>query len=176
MRQRVAIALTLCASLPLASACNRKLTSDDCDRVLSRAVGLIAFPSAEVVPIDLPALRGRAKGEAKAAFASFDQICVGQTDLDVVNCARRAHDGKDFAACGPIQAKAAAAGVPIALVVARRHTADECSKYGEHAVKIGAATADEVGAVVTECDGTLEEGFYLCRMQAKDKDAWKKCE
>ncbi len=158
------------------SACGKKMTKEECGHLLSRGVGLVAYPSSEVVPVDVDNLHARAKGDVKKAIDDFDRTCLGADESDQVLCARRAKSAADFVACGPLTKKAHETGQLAQLAIPKKHSVDECSKYAEHGVKIGAATVDEVSKLVKECDDWMEVGTYRCRLGAKDAAAWKACE
>jgi hypothetical protein len=175
LRSPLVVGLSLLLVLPVAS-CSRKLTKEQCDHLLGRGIGLAAYSGSAEVPVDVEALRKRARREAKAAIASFDQACLGASDNGEINCMRRAKDSAEFIACGDITKKAREAGEIAQLVIAKRHNADECSKYAEHGVHIGVGTADDAGKLHRECDEPMEVGVYKCRLVAADKPAWDACD
>jgi hypothetical protein len=157
-------------------ACGKKLTKDECGHLLGHGVGLIAYPSAEVVPVDVDNLHARAKGEVKRAIDEFDRACIGADESDQILCARRAKSSADFVACGPLTKKAYDTGTVAQLAIVKKHTVDECSKYADHGVKVGATSVDDVSKLVHECDTWMEIGTYRCRLGAKDAAAWNACE
>ena len=157
-------------------ACGKKLTKEECGHLLGHGVGLVAYPSAEVVPVDVDNLHARAKGDVKRAIDDFDRACVGSAESDQILCARRAKSAADFVACGPMTKKAHETGSVAQLAIAKKHSVDECSKYADHGVKIGAASVDEVSKLVRECDGWMGVGTYRCKLAAKDAAAWNACE
>lgn len=160
--------------VPIA-ACSRKMKLEDCNHLLGRGVGLAAYAGSAEVPVDIDALRARARGGPKRAIEDFDKACVGALDDGQIACARRANNVAEFAACGGLVTKARDAGIVAAQLVARRHTSDECSKYAEHGVHAGVGTADDAGKLMRECDEVMEEGVYACRLAAKDAAAWEAC-
>ena len=169
------VGLALFLVLPVAS-CSRKLTAEECDHLLGRGIGLAAYSGSAEVPVDVEALRKRARREAKAAIADFDQACVGAPDHGEVNCMRRAKSSDEFVGCGGLVKKAREAGEIAQNVLAKRHSADECSKYAEHGVHIAVGTADDAGKLARECDEPMEVGVYKCRLAAPDKAAWDACD
>jgi hypothetical protein len=180
---RQALALILLA--PAVFSCSRKLTQEECNHLLGRGVALAAIkaiPEPVVkqsgiygVPIDIEALRKTARGKAKEALNTFDGMCPKQDDNGVSMCSRRAKNEEEFRACGGMALKAWDTGLIARSAVMRKFTGDECSKYAEHAVQIKAATADDVSALVKDCDSWMEIGVHECRMAAKDAAAWKTC-
>ena len=175
LRAPLLVGLTLMLAIPVAS-CSRKLTPEQCDHLLGRGIGLAAYSGSAEVPVDVEALRKRARREAKQAIESFDKACVGSPDNGEVNCMRRAKSSEEFVACGDITKKAREAGEIAQLVVAKRHSTDECSKYAEHGVQIGVGTADDAGKLHQDCDQAMEVGVYRCRLVAKDKAGWDACD
>ncbi len=156
-------------------ACSRKLKLEDCNHLLGRGVGLAAYAGSAEVPVDIDALRGRARGAPKRAIEDFDKVCIGAEEDGQVACSRRANNIAEFAACGGLVTKARDAGLIAAQLVARRHTSDECSKYAEHGVHAGVGTVDDAGKLMRECDEVMEEGVYACRLAAKDAPTWEAC-
>ena len=176
-RVRRAVALGVIALGVAATAgCGRKLTQEDCDAFLGRGIGLAAYQSAKEEPFTVESVRQRARPAEKQAIAELDAMCVGAPDDGQRDCMRMAHVAADLDKCGPVVKKARAVGAIAQNALAKRHSADECSRYGEHAVAIGAATVDEVGAVVRECDGFMNVGVFNCRMAANDKAGWAACD
>ncbi len=176
-RVRRAVALGIVAlGAASAAACGRKLTQEDCDAFLGRGIGLAAYASAKDEPFTVESVRQRARPAEKTAIAQLDAMCVGAADDGQRECMRMAHAATDLDRCGPVAKKAREVGAIAQNALAKRHSADECSKYGEHAVAIGAATFDEVGAVVRECDDFMNVGVFRCRMSATDKARWAACE
>jgi hypothetical protein len=182
MRQALVL-VTLALAIP---ACNRKLTVEECNHLVGRGVALAALkqiPEDMVkasglygVPIDVDRLRKDARGKAKEALADFDRICPTQDDRGVSLCSRRAKNAEEFQACGGMAARAWETGQVAKAAVMRKFSGDECSKYAEHAVKIGAAAADDVSKLVKDCDTWMEMGVHECRMAAKDAAGWKGCD
>lgn len=170
------VTATLLVALTMVVSCSKKLTKEECGHLLGHGTGLVAYPSAEVVPVDVENLHARAKGDVKKAIDDFDRACVGADDGDQIMCARRAKNSADFVECGPLTQKALATGAVAQLAIVKKHNSDECSKYADHGVKIGAAVTDDAGKLVQECDVWMEEGTYRCRLSAKDAAAWKACE
>lgn len=168
------VALAFASVVPVVS-CSRKLTDEDCTHLLGRGVGLAAYSGSAEVPVDVEALRKRARGAPKRAIDDFDKACVGAPDDGIVACGRRANDVAQFDACGPVVKKARDTGMVAKQLVARRHDADECAKYAEHAVKIGVATPDEAGTLVHDCDDPMEVGVFDCRLASKDLAGWNAC-
>lgn len=186
VRRTSALALVGIATAAFAG-CGKKLTADDCTHLLGRGVGLATgADGVEVVqkqmgiyggvPLDLELLRKTARGSVKQAIADFDAACVGHEDGGATLCGRRAKNMDEFRACGGIVTKAADTGKIARLAVTKKHSVEECSKYAEHAVKIGAGTADDVTTFVKQCEDWLEIGFYECRLAATDAAAWKACD
>jgi hypothetical protein len=178
----VAFAFT---SLALAG-CGKKLAAEDCDHLLGRAVGLAAYEGAEPfqkemgiyggVPVDLALLRKSARGKAKQAIEDFDRACVGADDGGAIACGRRAKSDEEFRACGGMVTKARETATVARVAVTRKHSVDQCARYADHAVKIGAASPDDASALVRSCEDWLEIGFFECRVAAKDKAAWEACD
>ena len=173
-RSIAVVAFTLVAGTAVVS-CSRKLTEEDCNHLLGRAVGLAAFSGSAEVPVDVDALRKRARGAPKQAIGDFDKACLGANDDGASACARRANDVAQFEGCGGLVKKARDTGLVAKQLVARKHDADECAKYGEHAAKIGVVAFTEAGKVVQDCDEPMELGVYDCRLAAKDAAAWDAC-
>ena len=181
MRQVVATVVLALATL----SCSRKLTKEECSHLLGRGVALAALkniPEPVVkqsgiygVPIDVELLRKNARGKSKEAINTFDGQCPLQDDNGVSLCSRRAKNEEEFRACGGMALKAWDTGLIARAAVPRKFTGDECSKYAEHAVQIKAATADDVSALVKDCDSWMEIGVHECRMAAKDAAGWKSC-
>ncbi len=182
----VALAAVAVAAVS-ATGCGKKLGADECNHLLGRGVGLATGgDGVEVVqkqmgiyggvPLDVDLLRKTARGPVKDAIAEFDAACVGHDDGGATLCGRRAKNMDEFRACGGIVAKAADTGKIARLAVTKKHSVDECSRYAEHAVKIGAGTPDDVSALVKECEDWLEIGFYECRLAAKDAASWNGCD
>jgi hypothetical protein len=169
------VALASLAVFPIA-ACSRKLTQEDCNGLLGRGVGLAAYSGSAEVPVDIELLKKRARREAKAASEAFDKACVGAPDNGEVTCSRRANDSAQFVACGELVKKAREAGEIVQNVIAKQHSADECSKYAEHGVKIGVGSVDDAGRLMRDCDQIMEIGVYKCRMAAQTVDAWNACD
>ena len=183
---RIAL-LTLALVLPSLAGCSRKLTKDECDHLLGRGIALQAqkgIPEPVLkqsgifgVPLDVELVHKIARGKPKEAIEDFDKACHGlDTDSSVVLCGRRAKNEDEFRACGGMAVRALEAGAVAKYAVTRKFSSDECSKYAEHGVKIGALTADDVPKLMKECDGWLEIGYFECRTAAKDPAAWKACE
>ena len=170
----VVVALAVVAVVPVAS-CSHKLTDEDCAHLLGRGVGLAAYSGSAEVPVDVDALRKRARGAPKRAIDDFDKACLGADDSGATACARRANDVGQFEACGGVVKKARDTGLVARQLVARHHDADECAKYAEHAVKIGVVSFTEAANAVHDCDEPMEMGVYDCRLTAKDAAAWDKC-
>lgn len=181
----------LAAALVLASSsvagCSRKLTKEECDHLLGRGIALQAqkgIPEPVLkqsgiygVPLDVELVRKTARGKAKQAIEDFDRACLGlESETGVVLCGRRAKDEAELRACGGLAARALDTGASARLAVTRKFSSDECSKYAEHGVKIGAITPDDVSRLMKECEDWLEIGYFECRTVAKDAAAWKACE
>lgn len=162
--------------LPIVVSCSRKLTEEDCNHLLGRGVGLAAYAGSAEVPVDIEALKKRARRDTKRAAEGFDQACIGADDGGQIACARRAKDVNEFIGCGGLVQKAAEAGSVVQLVIAKIHSADECSKYAEHAIHIGVGTVDDAGKLARECDTPMEVGVYRCRLAANDRAAWDACD
>jgi hypothetical protein len=174
LRSIAVVAFAALAIAPVA-ACSHALTDEDCNHLLGRGVGLAAFSGSAEVPVDVDALRKRARGAPKRAIDDFDSACRGTKDDGMSACARRANDVAQFEQCGPLVKKARDTGLVAKQLVARKHDADECAKYGDHAVKIGVVSFTEAGKVVQDCDEPMELGVYDCRLVAKDVAAWDAC-
>jgi hypothetical protein len=176
-RAIIVVASTLFAGLAAVSvvSCSHKLTDEDCNHLLGRAIGLAAFSGSAEVPVDVDALRKRARGAPKQAITDFDKACLGSSDDGATACARRANDVAQFEGCGGLVKKARDTGLVAKQLVARKHDADECAKYGEHAAKIGVVAFTEAGKAVQDCDAPMELGVYDCRLVAKDAAAWDAC-
>jgi hypothetical protein len=172
-RSIAVVALALFAGVVV--SCSRKLDQQDCDHLLGRGVGLAAFSGSAEVPVDVEALRKRARGAPRQAIDAFDKACLGAADDDVTACARRANDAAQFEGCGGLVKKARETGLVAKQLVARKHDADECAKYGEHAAKIGVVAFTEAGKAVQDCDEPMELGVYDCRLAAKDTAGWDAC-
>lgn len=183
---RLASLLALAALAPL-PACSKKLTQEDCNHLLGRGVGLSAYGNGGEplqkemgmyggVPVDVEMLRKTARGPAKQAIADFDKVCIGADDHGQIACGRRANNVQEFESCGGVVSKARETGKIARLAVTKKYSVDECSKYAEHGVQVGAATADDVPKLIKECEGWLEIGFYECRTTAKDAASWKACD
>lgn len=167
------------------NGCNRKLTTEECSHLLGRGVALAALQNIpeEVVkqsglygvPIDVEVLRKNARGKPKQAIDDFDRMCPTQNDSGVSLCSRRAKNAEEFKACGGMATRAWETGQSAQDAVMRKFTGDECSKYAEQAVKVGAAKADDVSKLVKDCDTWMEIGIHRCQMAAKDAAAWKAC-
>ena len=157
-------------------ACSRKLTQEDCDGFLGRGIGLIAVVSASEEPFIVESVRLRARPSEKQAIAGLDAACVGAADDGQRECSRIAHSVAELEKCGPLTKKASEVARVAQNALPKRHGADECSKYGQHAVAIGASTVDAVGEVVRECDGYMNIGIFNCRMTATDAATWKACD
>ncbi len=180
----VALGVLLASS---AAGCSRKLTQEDCNHLLGRAVGLATYTSGNEaimkdlglyagVPIDLEDLRKNAQGAVKQTITDFDKACVGAPDENAsVLCARRAKTMADLEACGGSVSKAREAAKIVRLSIRRKYSVDECGKYAEQGVKIGAASADEVSKLIKDCEDWMSVGMYECRTTAKDKAAWNAC-
>lgn len=177
----------LAVMLALATAgCSRKLSKEECSHLLGRGVALAALkniPEDVVkqsgiygVPIDVEMLRKNAQGKAKDAIVEFDRACPLGNDDGVTLCSRRAKNDEEFRACGGMALRAWSTGVVARAAVLRRFTVDECAKYAEHAVKIGAITADDVSKTIKDCEAWMEIGIHECQMNAKDGPSWKACE
>src|SRR5262249_11995591 len=104
LRPAAVVALTLLAGVVV--SCSHKLTEQDCDHLLGRGVGLAAFSGSAEVPVDVEALRKRARGAPKQAIDAFDKACLGSNDDGVTACARRANDATQFEGCGALGKKA----------------------------------------------------------------------
>ena len=190
MRPVAALALALCLpTLALSGlvGCRRALTAEECDHLLGRGLALQAqkdIPEAvlqkagvEGLPIDVELVRKTARGKAKEAIAAFDRTCrAEESDPAIVLCGRRAKNEAELRACEGMAMRALEAGAVAKASVTRKFSADECSRYAEHGVKIGAVTADEVTKLMKECEGWLEIGYVACRTTAKDVATWKACD
>jgi hypothetical protein len=174
-RRLAALGLLLLGSASTV-ACARKLTPEDCDALLGRGIGLLAVASAADEPFTVESVRQRARPAEKKAIAELDAMCQGAADHGQRDCALAAKTVDELAKCGPQSKKAREVAEIAQNALAKRHSADACSKYGEHAVKIGAATVDQVGGVVRECDGFMNVGVFRCRMEATDAKGWNACE
>ncbi|GAC1541650.1 MAG: hypothetical protein NVS3B10_06170 [Polyangiales bacterium] len=179
MRLRASPRLALVPFTLLAAAavvsCSHKMNDEDCNALLGRGIGLAMYSGSAEVPVDVEALRKRARGAPKRAIVEFDQLCHGADENDAITCTRRANDSAQFVACGPLTKRAREAGEIVQQLIAKRHSADECAKYAEHGVKIGVGTADDAGHLVRDCDEAMEVGVYRCRLGAKDPAAWDAC-
>lgn len=185
MRTTLLFAVVL--ALPSVAGCDRKLTHEECDHLLGRGIALQAqkdIPEAVVkesglfgVPLDVELVRKTARGNAKASIEEFDKACMAVTNGSaVVLCGRRAKNEAELRECGGMAVKALDTGAIAKKAVTRRFSSDECSRYAEHGVKIGAITADDVSKLMKQCEGWLEIGYMECRTAAKDPAAWKACE
>ncbi|GAC1352275.1 MAG: hypothetical protein NVS3B20_19760 [Polyangiales bacterium] len=172
---RVAMGLAVMVASATAS-CSHKLGQEECAHLMGHGVGLAAFSDTVVVPVDVNDLHQRAHGPSKQALDDFDRSCLGADEGDQILCARRAKTSDEFVACGPIAKRAREAGEVIQLALLKKHNADQCASYADHAVIIGAGTADDAGRLVQECDAWMEIGTYRCRLAAKDARAWAACE
>jgi hypothetical protein len=175
LRRAVVLGVFMASSASVV-ACSRKLTQEDCDGFLGRGIGLLAVASASEEPFTVESVRLRARPVEKKAIAELDAMCVGAADDGQRECSRIAHTIGELEKCGPLTKKARAVAEIAQNALPKRHGADECSKYGQHAVAIGASTVDAVGEVVRECDGYMNVGIFNCRMTAKDAAGWKACE
>jgi hypothetical protein len=175
-RRRLVALTTFVLASTGAVACSRKLAQEDCDAFLGRGIGLLAYASASEEPFTVESVRARAREREKKAIAGFDAACVGAADDGQRDCGRYANNIADFAKCGPVTQKARDAAVIAQDALAKKHNADECSKYAEHAVKIGLATPDDAGKYVRECDEFMNVGVFRCRMEANDAATWRGCE
>lgn len=168
------VGLNLC----LSSACSRSLKQDDCDRLLSRGVGLAAYtmPSAQELNTSIELIRKQAKGEVLQAITTFDQVCVGSVDHGEVSCAKQAKNEAEFVACGGLIKKANETGKLALLAVTKRFSAHECADYGDRGVRIGIVTAEQVHSLIRECEEGLLIGVYRCRLNANRVETWKMCQ
>jgi hypothetical protein len=172
-------------TLALAAGCSRKLNQEECNHLLGRGVALAALktiPEDVVkqsglygVPIDVELLRKNATGKAKQAIEEFDRACPTGEGGGVSLCARRSKNEEEFRACGGMAARAWDYAMVARGAVARQFSVDECSRYAEHGVTIGAITADDVSGLTKLCDGWMEIGVHECRMAAKDAARWNAC-
>lgn len=179
--------LMLVLAVPSLAGCSRKLTKEECDHLLGRGIALQAqkdIPEAVLkesgifgVPLDVELVRKTARGQAKQAIEDFDRACLGvEVDSSVVLCGRRAKNEAELRACGGMALRGLEAGEKAKGAVTRHFSADECSRYAEHGVKIGAVAPDDVSKLMKECEGWLEIGFVACRNAAKDPAGWKACD
>lgn len=175
LRRLAAIGLVLLGGAS-ALACARKLSQEDCDAFLGRGIGLLAVASSADEPFTVESVRNRARPAEKRAIAELDAMCLNAADQGQRDCSRDAHSIAEFEKCGPLTKKAREVAEVAQNALAKRHSADACSKYGEHAVKIGATSVDDVGVVVRECDGFMNVGIFKCRMAATDAKSWKACD
>lgn len=184
-RARLVHAVAL--SVPLfAVGCTKKLTQDQCNALLGRSIGMLAYPKGGepknelglyggIPGLDVDRIRKEAQGATKAAVEAYDKACVGSDDQSAFLCARHANDATQLWACGGMVSEAKKAAVLAKDLVPRKYDANECSAYAQHAVAVKAISVDDVGKTVQDCDGWLLIGRYECRMAAKDAQAWKNC-
>lgn len=170
-----------------ALGCAKKLTKDECNAMLGRSIGMLAYPGGSGEPrnelglyggipgLDVEKLRKDAKGPTKTALDAYDQVCIGSTDQAAFLCARHANDATQLWACGGMVSEAKKAATLAKDMLPRKYDANQCSAYAQHAIAVQALTADEVSKAVQDCDTWLPIGRYDCRMAAKDAQAWKTC-
>lgn len=176
-----------CVAAPLfAGGCTKKLTPEQCNALLGRSIGMLAYPKGGepknelglyggIPGLDVDRIRKEAQGPTKAALEAYDKACLGSDDQAAFLCARHANDATQLWACGGMVAEAKKAAVLAKDLVPRKYDANECSAYAQHAVAVKAISVDDVGKTVQDCDAWLAIGRYDCRMAAKDAQAWKNC-
>ncbi len=168
-------------------ACTKRLTHEQCNHLLGRAIGFAAYPAGTepknemglyggVPGLDVEQLRKEAKGDAKTAMEEFDKACVGSDEEPAYLCARHANDAAQLYACGGMVSKAKDAAGRAKNALMRKYNANQCSEYAQHALKVGAITADDTNKTVQDCDTWMQIGVHDCRMAAKDATAWKSCQ
>ena len=154
----------------------RAMTEEECDHLLGRGIALVSFPGDPEPRMNVENVKQRARGAAKEALTDFAHACVGAKEDGLVMCQRRVKTDAQFKECGALAQQAYATARATEGAIVKHHTTEQCAKYAEHGVQIGAGTADEVGDFHRDCDGWMEVGVYRCRLAAKDKATWRGCD
>jgi hypothetical protein len=163
------------------------MSESQCDDVMSRALALTAFPDRrealnelglpEGIAISMRQVKAVSRPDAQSTLAKYYQSCEAQSSNSVIDCVRDARNVDEMARCSRAAADALAASKLLRKYVLRRPQGEECTKYIDKGIQLGALKLENIQALVRTCPQEwIENGMFECRMSAATKARWNECE